>query len=1147
NLLKEKIIIFDGATGSYLQTMALKPADYGKPEYEGLNEYLSISKPEAVTRVHEDYLKAGADVIETNTFGANSAVLAEYGLQGSAKELNLASVKLAKAAAAKYSTPDKPRFVAGSIGPTNKSIFVTGGVTFDQMRGLYLEQINAMLEAGVDILLLETAHDIMNLKAGLVAARQALGSKLGQVPVIASVTMDSFGLMLSGHNTEAVYSALSHFPLSALGFNCGAGPKNMGARLEALSKVSPFPIFCMPNAGLPNENGLYTQTPEDFAASMLGFAKKGWLNIAGGCCGTLPGHIKALSSALRGVKPGVRRVDHPWTLSGVEALYSEDIEPPVMAGERNNSIGSKKFRDIVAAGHWDEAVEMARAQVKAGAHVLDVCLSNPERNEIEDINTFIPMLIKAVRVPLMIDTTDVKAMEEVLKYAPGKIILNSVNFEFGEDKPRKVAGLCKTYGAKLVFGCIDENKEEGMARTAQRKVTIARRAYRFLTADCALPEEDIIFDPLVFPVGVGPEYAATAHETLKAVAEIKKLFPKTKTVLGVSNVSFGLPPAGREILNSVFLHHLVGAGLGVAIVNIEKLKRYASMAPDEKAMAEDLIFARNANAASVFAEYFRGVKKAALTETKSAALPPEEALEAKISDGSKEGVEELVNKLLEKYGPLEIINGPVLKAMGSVGKKFAAGELIVTEVLQSAEVTKKAVAVMESALKAAKAPKRGKVLLATVKGDVHDIGKNLVNIIFESNGFEVLDLGVKVPSETIVEAALKEKPDFIGLSGLLVRSTEQMAITARELALAGISCPLLVGGAALTAKYTENNIVPVYKGQVFYAQDAMGGLNYALGSAIASNQSPVTGNQSKEATINSSSFSRGQRQRPATGQSHSHQPSVADSAIGPRQASVTALYPDNIPVPADLDKHILNDFDLSGLFENLNYDLFNLRFLKLKKTDIKKVEDVKKHVEELKTEIISGKLLKARGVYRFFPVKSSGNSINVYKTDAKTKIETFYFPRQTVGDRLSIPDFISPDGSKTDYMAFFAVTCGEGVMELSKAERERGNYLRSYMIEALALTLAEAFAEAVHAIIRKDWGFVNEAPVKPLHLAKYRGKRYSFGYPVCPELSGQTKLFKLLEPEAAINLKLTDNLMMEPEASVSAFVLHNPKAVYFGI
>ena len=1139
NLLKKKIIIFDGATGTYLQTFGLKRGDYGSPRYEGLNEYLSISKPEAVSRVHEDYLKAGADVIETNPFGANSAALAEYGLADIVKELNAASVKLAKAACAKYSTPDKPRFVAGSIGPTNKSIFVTGGVTFDQMRSFYLEQVNALLEAGVDILLFETAHDTMNLKAGLAAARQALGTKAGSVAVMASVTMDALGSMLTGHNTEAVYSALSHFPLSALGFNCGTGPKNMGARLKALSKVSPFPIFCMPNAGLPDENGRYTQTPENFAALMLEFAKNGWLNIAGGCCGTLPGHIKALSEALNGVKPGARREDRPWTLSGVEALYYEDIEPPVMAGERNNSVGSKKFRDMVAAGRWDEAVEMARTQVKAGAHVLDVCLSNPERSEFEDIKTFIPMLVKAVRVPLMIDTTDIKVMEEVLKYAPGKIILNSVNFELGEDKPRQAAELCKTYGAKLVFGCIDENKKEGMARTAERKAAIAERAYKFLTADCGLPEEDIIFDPLVFPVGVGPEYAVTAEETIKAVAEIKKRFPKAKTALGVSNVSFGLPGAGREILNSVFLHHLARAGLGVAIVNIGKLKRYSSMAQNEKALAEDLIFARKADAASAFAEYFRCVKNPVLTEDKTVRLrrTPEEALAAKINDGSKEGVEEIVNKLLLKYGPLEIINGPVLKAMGEVGRKFAAGELIVTEVLQSAEVTKKAVAVMESALKAAKAPKRGKLLLATVKGDVHDIGKNLVNIIFESNGFEVLDLGVKVPSETIVEAALKEKPDFIGLSGLLVRSTEQMAVTARELASAGLNCPLLVGGAALTLKYTENNIAPVYKGKVFYAEDAMGGLNYALGCAnklqVASCKLQVTGHKPEAG---------GAALQPSAGGL-----SAIGGPAGLFGGQPSALSPDDIPVPGDLERHFTGEQALEELFENLDEGLFNLRFLKLNKSQPKKATEASRLLAAMKKEVIGSRLIKARGVYQFFPVNSSGDDLLFYDK-AGTRRASFGFPRRTAGERLCLADFAAPvSGGVKDYAALFAVTCGEGVLAYAKREREAGNYVKSYMAEALALTLAEAFAEVMHYRLRQAWGIAEADPVRPPLRSRYRGKRYSFGCSACPDLANQKILFDLLKPEADAGLRLTEGFMMDPEASVSAIVFHNPKAVYFSV
>ena len=824
-LLAERIPVFDGAMGTYLQTFGLKDSDYAG--HEGLNEMLSISKPEVIQKVHEDYLAAGADFVETNTFGANAAVLAEYGLAARVREFNLASVKLARAAADKYSNNSHKRYVAGSVGPTNKAIFVTGGISFDELRDIYLAQLSALLEGGADILLLETAHDILNLKAGLAAVRLAFKQTGLEVPVVVSATMDGSNKMLSGHDAESFYAAVEHFPLAAIGFNCSTGPEGLRLRLERLSARAQYPVFAMPNAGLPDENGRYLETPEKFASVMNGFAKGGLLNMAGGCCGTSPEHIKALAGAVKGIKPRALPAAAPWVVSGVEALFYDEIEPPVMAGERNNSIGSKKFRDMVAAGDWDGALALGKAQAAAGAHVLDVCLANPERNELADVKTFLPRLTKAVRLPLMTDTTDLAVMEEALKTAPGKALLNSVNFEFGEEKPRAAAELVKTYGAKLVFGCIDADKVHGLPLDCERKVAIARRAYAFLTGECGMKAGDIIFDTLVFPVAVGGEHANTARETIKAIEIIKKEFPGVKTILGVSNVSFGLPPASREVLNSVFLHHAVKAGLDIAIVNIEKLKRYASISPEEKALAEDLLFARKPDAAQAFAARYRDAKKAAPAAAAQDA-PPEEKLRLAVLNGTRSGIPEAVAELLKTNSPLEIINGPVMKAMGEIGKLFAAGELIVTEVLQSAEAAKAAVTALAPALKEQKAPKRGKLLLATVKGDVHDIGKNLVSIIFESNGFEVVDLGVKVPPEDIAAAAAKEQPDFIGLSGLLVRSTEQMTITARELAKAGMKVPLLVGGAALTEKFTAANIVPAYPGPVFYSRDAMEGLNYAL-------------------------------------------------------------------------------------------------------------------------------------------------------------------------------------------------------------------------------------------------------------------------------------------------------------------------------
>ena len=825
-LFAERIPVFDGATGTYLQGFDIKPADYGG--HEGLGEMLCLHRPDAITKVHEDYLAAGADFIETNTFGANAAVLAEYGLQGRAREFNLAALKLARAAADKFSSGGRRRYVAGSVGPTNKALFVTGGLSFDDLRNIYKEQLEAMIAGGADLLLLETAHDILNLKAGLAAARLAFKKTGKELPVIVSATMDERNKMLSGQDAEAFFAAVEHFPLAAIGFNCSTGPEGLGLRLERLAARSQYPVFAMPNAGLPDENGRYLQTPETFSAVMADYSRKGLLNAAGGCCGTNPGHIRALAEAVKGLKPRAPRGAAPWVVGGTEALFFDEIEPPAMVGERNNSIGSKKFRDMVAAGDWDGAVALAKAQAAAGAHILDVCLANPERDELADVKAFVPKLVRAVRLPVMTDTTNIDVMEEVLKTAPGKALLNSVNFEFGEEKPRAAAELVKTYGGKLVFGCIDADKAHGLPLDAERKVAIARRAYAFLTGDCGLKAEDIIFDTLVFPVAVGGEHAKTAHETIKAIETIKKEFPGVKTVLGVSNVSFGLPPASREVLNSVFLHHAVKAGLDLAIVNIEKLRRWASIPADERELAEDLIFARKPGAAAAFAARYRDAKKAPSAAAAPPGAPPAELLRLAVLNGSRAGVPEAVAELLKDRGPLEIINGPVMQAMAEVGKLFAAGDLIVTEVLQSAEAAKAAVTALEPALKAQKAPKRGRLLLATVKGDVHDIGKNLVNIIFESNGYEVEDLGVKVAPEDIAAAAAKSRPDFIGLSGLLVRSCEQMTVTARELSRVGIKCPLLVGGAALTPKFTEANIVPNYGGPVFYAKDAMEGLNYAL-------------------------------------------------------------------------------------------------------------------------------------------------------------------------------------------------------------------------------------------------------------------------------------------------------------------------------
>ena len=841
-IIKERVLVTDGGTGTYLQAVGLKAEDFGGPRYEGCNERLCELRPDLISRMHSDYLDAGADIIETNSFGAISVVLAEYGLEASARALAKKSAELASRCAAERSTSEKPRFAAGSMGPTNKSIFVTGGVSFDELKAAYLEQALGLVEGGADLLIVETAHDIINLKAGLEAAFVA-GRSLGrELPVIASATFDRSGLMLSGQNVEAFYAALEYYPLLAIGCNCGAGPEQMGGPLKTLAAISRFPLFCMANNGLPDENGRYSMTPEQFAEAMMVHAKKGLLSIMGGCCGTSTPHIKALSSKASQAVPFRPLAESRRAVSGAEALFFDEVDRPVLVGERANSIGSKIFRELVAQGKWDEAVGVARRQAKAGAHILDICLANPERDEKADSAEFLSRVTRAVRTPLMVDTTSFEVAEAAAKSCPGKIIWNSVNLEHGSERLMQAARLNRRFGTTLVVGCIDENKEEGMALTAARKVEVARRAHKLL-AEGGVPDSDIIFDALVFPVASGQEkYALAASETAAAIASLKKEFPGCATLLGVSNVSFGLPPAAREALNSIFLNQCVKQGLDMAIVNTEKMRRHASLSEEEKKLGEELLSRATPERVAAFAALYR-TAQARPAETR-AALPPEEFLRRAVLEGSCEGVAQAALALARETGAQSVINGPLSLAMAEVGKLFAAGELIVTEVLQSAQAMKTAVDALEPELKkSAAGAQRGTILLATVRGDVHDIGKNLVRIIFESNGFAVRDLGVKVPNEKIVRAAGELKPDVIGLSGLLTRSAEAMVSVAEDLAAAGVDIPLLAGGAVLSEKFVALKLAPHYRGPVFFASDAMRGLEAASALLSARREQALAANR----------------------------------------------------------------------------------------------------------------------------------------------------------------------------------------------------------------------------------------------------------------------------------------------------------------
>ncbi|HLL53387.1 MAG TPA: methionine synthase, partial [Myxococcaceae bacterium] len=821
-VMSQRVLVLDGGMGTMLQSKNLKAADFGGAQYEGCNEYLVLTRPDVIEQIHADYFAAGADVTETNTFGGTPVVLAEFDLADKTHEINVRAAQLARQAADRFSTPERPRFVAGSIGPTTKAISVTGGITFEELVRNFEAQTLGLLEGGADYLLVETCQDTRNVKAALLGIESAFEKAGARVPVAVSGTIEPMGTMLAGQSVEALAASLEHLDLLYLGLNCATGPEFMTDHLRSLAAMSPFPVSCVPNAGLPDENGHYLETPEMIARSLRRFVEQGWLNVVGGCCGTHQGHIAELSRAVQGLKPRAQVAKPRSSLSGVDYLEVTPDIRPVIVGERTNVIGSKKFKELIVAEQFEDASEIARAQVKRGAQVIDICLANPDRDELSDLRRFLEVVIKKVRVPLMIDSTDEEVIAMALTYSQGKAIINSVNLEDGEERFHKVVPLARRFGAALVVGCIDE---VGMAVTRQRKLEVAERSYELLTKKYGIRPQDIYFDPLVFPCASGDQqYVGSAVETIEGVRLIKERFPECKTVLGISNVSFGLPTAGREVLNSVFLYHCVQAGLDMALVNSEKLERYPSLPAEERKLSEDLLYNHGPDPVTPFAAHFRERKpqKAAVSS-----LPLEERLCRYVVEGTRDGLIADLDLALEKASPLEVINGPLMKGMDEVGRLFGNNELIVAEVLQSAEVMKAAVGYLEPKMDKSQSANRGKVLLATVKGDVHDIGKNLVEIILANNGFQVVNLGIKVPPEKLVEAVRAHKPHILGLSGLLVKSAHQMVATAEDLSRAGVDLPILVGGAALSRNFVDKNIAPAYGGTVAYAQDAMSGLDLA--------------------------------------------------------------------------------------------------------------------------------------------------------------------------------------------------------------------------------------------------------------------------------------------------------------------------------
>ena len=1158
-ILDERILVLDGGMGTMIHRVPLSlEVDY--QGHENCPEILTATRPDVIENVHRYYFDAGADVVETNTFGATSIALADNHLQGRVYELNLRAAQIARVVADEFSC-DKPRFVAGSMGPTNKDINITGSATFAVMQAAYYKQAKALLEGGVDFLLVETAFDTGSLKAALLAIDQLRHDFARQIPAMASVTIEQNGTMLAGQAIDALYASIENQNLLAVGMNCATGPDQMTDHIRTLAGLSRFPVSCYPNAGKPDENGHFPETPETLAAQLEKFVDLGWVNILGGCCGTTPEHIRAIVEMTAGKQP--RRIpaaSHRAYYSGVELVEAEESTRPLIVGERTNVIGSRLFKALIAEEKWEEATEIARRQVKNGAQIVDVCLQSADRDEFMDIPPFYEKLVKKIQAPIMIDTTDPEAVELALSYCQGKCIVNSINLEDGEEKFRRICPLARRYGAALVVGAIDEDKEQAQAFTRERKLAVAERSYKLLTKKYGVAPEDIIVDPLVFPCATGDiNYIGGAVETIEGIRLVKDRLLYAKTILGISNVSFGLPASAREVVNSVFLYHCTKAGLDLAIVNAEKLERFASIPEEERRLAENLLFNSPAVDAgdeslrtapedwreqtaekkaelnqyhiAAIAEHFRQTGK---REKKRVDLPIDERLANYIIEGSKDGlIEDLERKRGEGAAPLDIVNGPLMAGMTEVGRLFNNNELIVAEVLQSAEAMKAAVSHLEQYMKGAESQSRGRVLLATVKGDVHDIGKNLVEIILANNGYQVINLGIKIPSDQLVKAFHEHKPDAIGLSGLLVKSTQQMVITAGDLRTAGIGVPLLVGGAALSDKFTRTRIQPAYGAGVCYAKDAMTGLRLMNGLMDPASRAAVL-----------------EAHRGAAAAVAAPVEEEAPPATELRSGKVRT----NLPIPpvAYLERKVRDLPHLTEVWSYINPFMLYGRHLGYKGNFEKALAEREAKAIELYHQIESLKLeaaqfMKVRAVWQFFEAERAGNSIHLFAPGSETPVHTFHFGRQRRTDGLCLADYIlEADEGRRDHLAMFVVTAGAGIRERSEAWKQEGEFLKAHAIQALAIETAEGAAEWLHRRIREDWGFP-DGPAMTMHdrfTSKYRGKRYSFGYPACPNLDDQQGLWSLLLPED-IGVYLTEGMMMEPEASVSALVFHHPDCAYF--
>ncbi|HUX05197.1 MAG TPA: methionine synthase [Acidimicrobiales bacterium] len=1144
--LAERVLIYDGATGTNLQLQDLSAGDFGGAALEGCNEILTVTRPDAIERLHRSFLDVGVDVIETDSFGSFSVVLNEYGIGERAHELALASATLARRVADEYATPSSPRFVAGSIGPGTK--FPTlGQIRYDELSASYEELAYGLLEGGVDLLLVETMFDLLSGKAAIAACHRAMVRHGRIVPIQAQVTIELTGRMLPGTEIGAAITALSPLGVDVLGINCATGPVEMYEPLRQLSESADLPLSCLPNAGLPSVvDGKmhYDLTPEALAEHHAKFVSEYGVAAVGGCCGTTPEHLARVVEAVR---PLARAQRHPVVEPSVASIYSSTTyhqdRSVLLVGERTNANGSKKFREAMLAGDWDTCVGIGRDQIKEGAHILDVCVDYTGADGVQDMDELISRLATQSSVPIMVDTTETKVARQALTWLGGKAILNSVNLEEGDGPGTRLDGflsLAAEFGAAVVATCIDE---EGQARTADWKVRAARAITDLAVQRYGLNAQDIFVDPLALPLSTGMvDSRRDGMETLEAIGRIKREIPGVRTILGLSNISFGLNPAARQVLNSVYLHECAEAGLDAAIVHASKILPLARVDEEARQVCLDLIYDRRRDdydPLTVLLGMFEGVTSNASPQGALDELPLQDRLRRRIIDGVRPGLEaDLDEAMGAAISPLDIVNNILLDGMREVGELFATGEMQLPFVLQSAETMKSAVAHLEPHMEKSDQGGRGRVVLATVKGDVHDIGKNLVDIILTNNGYEVINLGIKVGINEMLNAVEEHHADALGMSGLLVKSTLIMRENLELMNERGMQqVPVLLGGAALTRTFVERDLRTVYTGRVFYGKDAFEGLRVLdrLGELRRGEDDPTFGREISERKVS-------RRLRGDQGPAPEGLPSRSPEVETDNPIFVPPFLGSRVAKGMSIDE-ISDYLNLTALFRNQwGYRPEN------GEDDPAFKERVSAVLREQMAIAKQENLLVPQVVWGHYPVASAGEDLIIFDDDTRQReLTRFTFPRQHQEPFLCIADFFRPlESSQHDYASFMLVTMGARVSERCHELFAQNHYSEYLLLHGLGVEMAEALAELWHRRIREELGFAHEdgPTLAGLFRQQYRGGRYSWGYPACPELADNAKVAELLGADR-IGVSVSEGFQLHPEQTTDAIICHHPRAKYF--